>query len=208
MAQQPRRTGRGFLWGLLFGAALLALDAINRLVVRGGALRLRRAPLGAGVLGVTLDAALLFVVALALYFLAGFVAARRSQSLAAGIVAGLTAGVLVGVVGAALALVLAIRLRDVRGAGLHILLPRLTLLNALLLLLRSSAIGAGMGALGALVGAAGRPAAPSPPVTGQPNAGQPAPVMPPAAYSPPAGQYTPPPSYQPGPDSPTTPSRL
>lgn len=213
MAQQ--RTGSsGSLWGVLFGAILVVLLVVNRLSIHA----LTRFAISHGHAGLAfpvVSEGIFALIALALYFFAGFLAARQTHRVESGIRAGLIAGVIVGIV--ALILVIfsatagqhameqAVRslgfAAHQRGPGVTIVRGIIAVLSVLGMVL----MGTGMGALGALAGRGKRnlptdtvPPAAAPLVPAAVTAAQP-----PSAY-PSAGDYTPP-AFSPN-DTPTLPS--
>lgn len=212
MSQQRSRGGSAALWGIIIGLILAALVVLHQLFLAGA---MRRAFALDGSLIYT---ALALLIAAALYFLAGILAARRANAIEAGIFAGLIAGVIVG--GTVLAItVLALALRDhqiVVAAARHPLLVRAAVVSAVargvLDVVVQALIGAGLGALGGLAGrrrtpplAAGPYNNPSTP----PSAPQPVPQPSQPSMSPQPYPYAYPPATPPlGDDAPTiTPQR-
>jgi hypothetical protein len=154
MRQPARWGGSAALWGCGFGLLIALVGAVARLIVQpaerpvallaeltGGPLWLR---------------AVLLVVALVGFFLAGVFAARSAHLVEPGIVAGLLAGVIVG---------LALVLRALVDGQTAVERPRLSALGRfthaltalgiarmLLVLVLTVLVGVGMGALGALLG--------------------------------------------------------
>ena len=198
MTQQRSRGGSAALWGVIIGLILAALVVLHQLVL-ASAVR-RTFALG----GSLLYTALALLVAVALYFLAGFLAARRANSLEAGVVAGLVAGLIVGLTALAIT-VLALLLRDQRiavAAARHPALVRAavasTLARGVLGVGVQALIGAGLGALGGLAGRRG-----APPITGGPYVPYASPAQPASAQPASAQPDSPPP--QPYPYSPATP---
>lgn len=171
MSSQPRQSSRTLLWGLLFGVILAILVVIERLFE--GRLA-RAAGLGAVRPGLALfSPAIVFVVGLVAFFVAGLLAAHRTRQLSSGLAAGLIAGVIVGVVWLVLALhttgaaeqvtrtLRAPRLRALAQAAIVGAVVR-SILAAVMIALA----GAGVGALGGLAGRGD--ATPAPPSGAQP----------------------------------------
>lgn len=205
MVQQRSRGGSAALWGIIIGLILAALVVLHLLVLAG---MVRRSfALG----GSLIYTALALLIAAALYFLAGFLAARRANALEAGVFAGLIAGLIVGLTVLAIT-VLALVLRDQRvalAATRHPALVRAAVASALvrgvLGIFVQALIGAGLGALGGLAGRR-----PAPPVTGSPYVPYSPPTQPasPPPGSPPSQSYPYSPATPLGDDSPTiTPQR-
>ena len=172
MAQQRSRGGSAALWGIIFGLILAALDVLHQLVVAGA---VRRA-LGPGTS--LIYTALALLIAAALYFVAGLLAARRANALEAGVFAGLIAGVIVGATALALTLIV-LALRPplvVRHPGLVRAAEIAGVVRAALGVVVQALIGAGLGALGGLAGRR-----PTPPVASGPYT----PYTPYAPYTPP-----------------------
>lgn len=211
MAQQPRRGSTTLLWGLLFGIILALLVVLDRLFVVGA---LRQAGLGAGLVSLLLSRGVLYVVGLALFFLGGLLAARRSGVVESGVFAGLLAGALAGLTNLVVVVLAdaAVSRRLQRAATARRALPALhaaigtSLFSAVVAFIVVALVGAGVGALGGLVGrGSGRHGQPfqgggNPDALGYP---------PPPAPQAPAGGYAPPmppmPSMTPSDYSPVTP---
>jgi hypothetical protein len=227
MAQQPRQGGTTLLWGLLFGFVLALLILLDRFFVAG---QLRHAGLGTGLVSLLLSRGVLYVVGLALFFLGGLLAARRSGVMESGLFAGLLAGGIAGLTNLALVVLAAgaVNRRLQSAAAARHLLPALraaggtSIFSAVATCIAVSLIGAGVGALGGLAGrgsgrhgqsfqgggAPGTFGYPPQPVMSTPAGGSYVPPMPPPDYTPvapPSGGYNPPmpPGYVPGNDSPT-----
>jgi hypothetical protein len=218
MAQQPRRGHPALLWGVLFGALLAVLVILDRFFLAG---ILRRAGLTGGSLGAALIAQMIFfAVALALFFVAGLLAARRAGTVEAGLYAGLLAGLIGGIValvlsvlfvaGAARHMPAALRLprpQALRARAIYTALLAGGLVRSVLGVIAATVIGGGMGALGGLAGRGHPPAGPypyQPPM--YPPAGAAPPASTPAGTYPPAGSYSGapmPPPVTPGNDAPT-----
>lgn len=218
MAQRRGWGGAATLWGLLFGALAVALVLIDRFIFASGraAERLVRPALAGGFW----IRAVLLVVGLLLFFLAGLIAARSTRQIEAGIVGGLLAGLVVGV---ADLIVTALAIGGVErriagqsaGGRLAQVLAAGALGRSIATLVLAALVGAGLGALGGLAGR-GRPPVPQaypyvPPAPPQGNA-MPAPRFTPASgYAPDPAQtsaigYPAPPApehYISHPDAPT-----
>ena len=156
--QQSRRSGAGaaFLWGGIFGVVVIALRLAERFVVVGRLARVLRLGLRP-VPGMTLLGIMMSLAALACYFVAGLLAARRARRIEPGIFAGLIAGgiaglgtLALGIIGTALARQ-GLRVGTVGGIGVRGLVVA-GLASAVVGMLTSTVVGTGMGALGALVG--------------------------------------------------------
>jgi len=225
MAQQPRRSRTTFLWGVLSGIILALLIVLDRLVLAG---QLRHAGLDASLVAVLLSRAVLYILGLALFFLAGLFAARRSGAVESGVFAGLLAGGLAGLTNLVFAVLAAgaARRRLPRVATARHALPALHaaaaagISSGVVAFVVVSLVGAGAGALGGLagrrVGGRGQPfhGGGGPSTFGYPPGAPQAPAsgygspMPPTEYipaTPPPPGYTPPmpPGYVPGNDDPT-----
>ena len=158
--QQSRRSGAGaaFLWGGIFGVVVIALRLAERFVVVGRLARVLRLGLRP-VPGMTLLGIMLSLAALACYFVAGLLAARRAGRIEPGIFAGLIAGGIAGlgtlvlaIIGTALARQ-GLRVGAAGGIGIGVRgLVVAGLASAVVGMLTSTVVGTGMGALGALVG--------------------------------------------------------
>ena len=198
MTQQRSRGGSAALWGIIIGIILTALMVLHQLLLAGIVRR------GFALGGNLIYTALALLIAATLYFLAGFLAARRANAIEAGLFAGLIAGIIVGVTALALALIV-LALRPplvVRHPGLLRAQEVTGIVREVLGIVVQALIGAGLGALGGLAGrrrtpsiAAG-PYSPytQPAVTSQPP--QPAAPQPPYPYAyppatPPLGDDTP-----------------
>ena len=206
MIQQRSWGASAALWGIIIGLILAGLVVLHQLVL---AAMLRR---GFALGGSLIYTVLALVIAAALYFLAGLLAARRANALEASIFAGLIAGLIVGLTVLVIA-VLGLVLRDQRvalAAARHLALVRTavssTLFRSVLGVALQALIGAGLGGLGGLAGRRR-----TPPETGTPYATNSPPTRPasPLPGSPPPPQPYP---YAPvsplGDDSPTiTPHR-
>ncbi len=180
---------------------------------------------------ISLASFLLFFVALALYLLAGVFAARETGGVGSGSIAGLIAGAIAGVIGAAITI-------GVYASGLNPTTSSLTtpadpsastvllifaIMSSVVGIALDIGFGAGMGALGGLIGKSayekGRPAPAAmpgmyvPPWVYAPGA-YPPPYWAPSPYPPYApypqagaqwpGEYPPPMGYPPPPPRPTT----
>ncbi|HLJ81304.1 MAG TPA: hypothetical protein VKT52_07465 [Ktedonobacterales bacterium] len=208
MAQQPRRGNTTLLWGLLFGIILALLVVLDRLFVAGA---LRQAGLGAGLISLLLSRGVLYVVGLALFFLGGLLAARRSGAVESGVFAGLLAGALAGLTNLVVVVLAdaAANRRLQRAATARHVLPTLhaamgtSIFSAVVTLIVVTLVGAGVGALGGLVrrgsGRRGQPfqGGGSPGAFGYPP--PPAPQAPAGGYAPPMSSMSPitPPDYSP-----------
>lgn len=213
MSQQAatRRANPMVGWGLGLGAiagVLSALTTLGRLF----------APLG-GARAFTGIGLLVGLIGLIAYFLAGMLTARVTGTIGTGTIAGLLAGLAAAVISVAVsAVVILTRPRLYFGSALgalsssrvHIPLSTLVALSMISLvfsILVDIGLGAGIGALGALVGRGSAPRQPYQETLyqGMPGAYPPPPggyAPAPGAYPPPAGGYPPPPgSYPPPPGS-------
>lgn len=155
MAQQRSRGGSAALWGIIIGLILAALDVLHQLVVAGAV----RHALGPGTS--LIYTALALLIAAALYFVAGLLAARRANALEAGVFAGLIAGVIVGATALALVLIV-LALRPplvVRHPALLRAEEATGIVREALGIVVQALIGAGLGALGGLAGRRSPPAA-------------------------------------------------
>ncbi|WIG58652.1 MAG: hypothetical protein OJF49_001398 [Ktedonobacterales bacterium] len=205
---QRSRGGSALLWGLVLGLALAIFVVLNRLWL---ASTIRHAARGNG--GALIVAVVGFVVALVIYFLAGYLAARRSDALESGVFAGMIAGALAGITALALAVIFAGAARNVATAHpAHAraiqALAGLSVVDGIRNLFVSLLIGAGMGALGGLLGrgsgGGGRVNALTPPTpasgqTYQPYTASVPMSQAPSAYPPQADPYTPYTPYNPAP---------
>jgi hypothetical protein len=226
MAQQPRQGGTTLLWGLLVGFVLALLILLDRFFI---ASQLRHAGLGTGLISLLLSRGILYVVGLALFFLGGLFAARRSGAMESGLFAGLLAGGIAGLTNLVLVILAAgaVNRRLQGAAAARHLLPVLrtavgtSVFSAVATCVAVCLVGAGVGALGGLAGGrsiqrgqpfqgGGAPGAfgyPPRPVAPAPAGGYVPPMPPPddTPVAPPPGGYNPsmPPSYVPGNDSPT-----
>ena len=228
MVQQPRRGSTTLLWGLLFGIILALLIVLDHVFVAG---QLRHAGLGTGLVSLLLSRGVLYVLGLALFFVGGLLAARRSGVVESGVFAGLIAGTIAGLTNLVFAVLAAgAANRRIQAAGVvRRALPALHaaissgIFSAVVAFVAVSLVGAGVGALGGLagrgsgghgqpfqgIGPSGVRGYPAGPVA-QASAGGYAPPMPPMGYPMAAplpslsGHSTPmPPGYIPGNDSPT-----
>ncbi len=190
MVQQRSRGGSAALWGIIIGLILAALVLLHQLVLAG----MVRSTFALG--GSLIYTALALLIAAALYFLAGLLAARRANALEAGVFAGLIAGLIVGLTVLAIT-VLALVLRDQRiavAAVRHTALVRAavgsTVARGVLGAFVQALIGAGLGALGGLAGRRTSPpiaAGPYVPYSPPTQPASPRPVSPPPQPDP----YTP-----------------
>jgi hypothetical protein len=181
---------RGLIFGIIQAVVAACISLINGLVLTTAS----QAGLGLGL------AALNFIVSLALFFVAGMLAAKQTGKVSTGTLAGMWTGIVYGIINLVVSLVV----------FFAISLPRVVaLLNDSSTAIRTAAIvggvaaaifgalfavgfGAGMGALGGLLGKSQSnvpttPAAQSYPVYNQPYPGQP---VPPTPYTPAPGQPT------------------
>lgn len=217
--QQVQRSGTGaaFLWGGVFGVSSAALRLLGQFIILWRFARVVRVAIRP-VVGLTLLGILFSLAAIACYFLAGMVAARRTGRIEPGIFAGLIAGSIVGLGTLALLLV-GVGLVGpgiLGGVGSRVPSPRVVmslLLPILSIALSTAFVGTGLGALGALVG---RPRGNTAGVgggyayqAGAMGPGAQAGGMPHATGLAPAGGYAaptpppPPPGYSTGEDAPT-----
>ncbi len=194
MAQQGR-SSLAVVWGLVCGSVYLALAVLAHFV--GIAIDRQ---IGA----LTVGQAVLLVVELALFAVAGVLAARRTGRIESGALAGVVAGLVVGVCSFLLLLGGALILRQqIHTQGLHSATLRAIYIAALVRsgvgIGLSAVVGLALGALGGLVGRGssdGRPPAAQPYA---PGAGvQPAGVA--------GGFGAPPAPLYPGGDAPTIPT--
>lgn len=214
-------------WGLIFGGLLILLGLINYgIEYATGALNVpvTRGAIGRLNLGASLaQSCIVFLVVVGLYFLAGMMTARENGRVGSGSIAGLIAGALYGVVAATVA-VITVQTRGLQGAGAsinpttaHSILIVVSIVVVVLAIAFECGIGAGIGALGGLVGrnqydrthpaqpmvgSLYTPMAPPPgyPPSGYPPSGYPpAPGYPPSGYPPAPGAYPPPPAAYPPP---------
>lgn len=186
MAQGRSRAGEAALWGMVCGLVLAALLVVGRLALAGaaprGLLSSGRAPLSSVVA---------LAVAATLYFVAGVLAGRRARALEAGLFAGMIAGLIVGVTALTLFALAALRVPPGMADGPQrpaVALLRIAIARSGLELPLQMAVGAGLGALGGLVGR-GRGG------SGAPQAVPPTSTPPPPSYPP----YTSPPGASPPP---------
>ncbi len=191
MVQQRSRGGSAALWGIIIGLILAALVLLHQLVLAG----MVRSTFALG--GSLIYTALALLIAAALYFLAGLLAARRANALEAGVFAGLIAGLIVGLTVLAIT-VLALVLRDQRIAVAAVRHPALVraavgsaVARGVLGVFVQALIGAGLGALGGLAGRR-----PSPPIAAGPY----------VPYSPPTQPASPRPVSPPPQPDPYTPA--
>ncbi|HKS70548.1 MAG TPA: hypothetical protein VJQ45_09005 [Ktedonobacterales bacterium] len=148
MTHQRSRGGSAALWGIIIGVILAALVVLHQLLLVGIVRR------GFALRGSLVYTALALLVAAALYFLAGFLAARRANAIEAGLFAGLIAGIIVGVTALALTLIV-LALRPplaVRHPGLLRAQEVAGIVREVLGTAVQALIGAGLGALGGLAG--------------------------------------------------------
>lgn len=225
MAQQPRRGSTTLLWGVLFGIILALLIVLDRLIL---ASQPRHTGPGAPFVSFLLSRGVLYLVGLALCFLAGLLAARRSGAVESGVFAGLIVGGLAGLTNLVFVVLAAdaANRRLQRAAVARHALPPLHaaigagMLSALVGFVAVTLIGAGAGAIGGLAGRGsgwhGQPfqrggpptfGYPPPSATHSPVGGY-VPPMPPSESTPvppsPSSSSPPtPPGYIPGSDAPT-----
>jgi hypothetical protein len=240
--RMDRQRNPAVKWGLIFGGLLILLALINLgIEFATGTLTAAASPspLASMNIGASLlQGCLVFLIELALFFVAGLLTARENGRIGSAAIAGVIAGALAGVVGAIIAAVtlLSRPLATVVPTGLnmtlegyHTFLLVVAIIGAILGLALDIGIGAGMAALGGLVGRSQferthspqpmsetyyTPMTPAPGYPVHPQGGYPQGGYPPApgAY-PPAGapegyppqQYPPqqyPPRYPPTPQNP------
>ncbi|HET9112006.1 MAG TPA: hypothetical protein VFN78_14345 [Ktedonobacterales bacterium] len=203
-------------WGLIFGGALILVAVINFAIqyATGALNTATSAPsLGTPRLGASLaQGCVVFLIEVALYFLAGMMTARDNGRVGSAAIAGVIAGAMAGVVGAIIA-VFTIATRasavmppnvNMTPAAYHSFVVTVGIIGAVVGLLIAIGIGAGIAALGGLVGrnqfARAHPAQPmlesyytpvAPPPPGYPAHPQGYPPAP-GAYPPPyPSQYPP-----------------
>jgi hypothetical protein len=151
-------------WGLIFGGIIAVLGLLGdglRFAI-GGEESFAR---GGGRIGL-LVGVLLFLIGLALFFIAGMFAARDSGRTGTGSIAGLIAGLVGGLVGAIAAIIILVTLPTsvfqtvtTNNPGTNISADQLRtitivagVIGAVIGLLINAGIGAGLGALGGLIG--------------------------------------------------------
>lgn len=213
IAQQQGRPA--VRYGLIFGGILAALDIINGIIsIATGSSATAFTPDGsqssamASALGI---GCLFFLIELALFFVAGMLAAKQTARVGTGSVAGLIAGATGGIIGLIFTIIRvaalpasyyqavvdraqsqggSITLAQAQAAGTVV-----GIVFAIIVYLIVIGIGAGLGALGGLVG---RGQAPRPPYTESMYSGYPQPgaYPPPPGYPMPQGTY-PQPGYPP-----------
>jgi hypothetical protein len=148
MAQQ-RRSSLAVVWGLVCGGIYLLIALADRFA--GGTPLARR--FGA----LTLDQALLLLVEVALFFVAGLLAARRSGWMESGALAGVVTGLVIGITVFALILISGvslqqrIHLQGLRAPGLRAEYVA-ALIRAGLGIAVAAVVGLAVGALGGLAG--------------------------------------------------------
>ena len=240
--RMDRQRNPAVKWGLIFGGLLILLALINLgIEFATGTLTAAASPspLASMNIGASLlEGCLVFLIELALFFVAGLLTARENGRIGSAAIAGVIAGALAGVVGAIIAAVTLLSRPaaivvptglNMTLEGYHTFLLVVTIFGAILGLALDIGIGAGMAALGGLVGRSQferthspqpmsetyyTPMAPAPGYPVHPQGGYPQGGYPPApgAY-PPAGapegyppqQYPPqqyPPQYPPTPQNP------
>jgi hypothetical protein len=150
MAQQLRANPT-LRWGLTFGV-IAGLVSVGQFALPYAA---------PGTAAASIAGAAVFIVLLGLYFVAGILAGRRAGSTSSGGLAGLLAGVVATIIGGAVTiLIVAVAPHTyAQAAGLgHLATPRRVLValafaGMLRGLLVQGSCGAGLGALGGLIGA-------------------------------------------------------
>lgn len=205
MAQGRSRAGSAALWGVVCGLVLSALLVVSRLALAGALLRGILTPGRA-----LLSSALALAVAATLYFVAGVLAGRRARAIEAGLFAGMIAGLIVGITALVLFAVAALRMPPGIAGGPQrpaVALARIAVARLGLDILLQIAVGAGLGALGGLLGRGGSGSG-----SGTPQATPPTSAPPPVSYppfTPPPGASPPPPPIYPAPGdtAPTLPSQ-
>ncbi|HEU5346126.1 MAG TPA: hypothetical protein VFX31_10385 [Ktedonobacterales bacterium] len=195
-------------WGLIFGGLLILLALINLgIEIATGALNAAASsnPLGSMNFGASLaQSCVVFLIEVALYFVAGLLTARENGRVGSAAVAGVIAGALAGVVGAIIAgVTMSMRLSTalppesgLSPAQTQVFTTIILILGVVFGLAFAIGIGAGLAALGGLVG------------RGQFEAAHPAPLMTESYYAPmapppgypvhPQGAYPPAPGAMPG----------
>ena len=151
-------------WGLIFGGLLIVLALINLgIEFATGAFQAAASanPLGSMNLGASLvQVCVVFLIELALYFVAGLLTARENGRVGSAAVAGVIAGALAGVVGAIITIAtLAVRPFPALPSGtnlspeqFHTFTTVISIIGAIVGLALTIGIGAGLAALGGLVG--------------------------------------------------------
>jgi hypothetical protein len=187
---------RGLIFGIIQAVVAACISLINNLVLTAG-----NAGLGFGL------AALNFIVSLALFFVAGMLAAKQTGKVSTGTLAGMWTGIVYGVINLVLSLVIffaislpkALTILNSSGtlsSGNADTVRTAAMVGGIVALVFGSlfavGFGAGMGALGGLLGKSQSnvpttPVAQSYPVYNQPYPGQP---VPPTPYTPAPGQPT------------------
>ena len=160
MVQQHSRTGSAVIWGLAAGILAVVLIIIARLAFVTTPLLLRYEGMHLTSLYISVAPLLLLVVPL-LFLGAAIIAAHRARALEAGLFAGLIAGGIVGAVSAISALAVptagfrgplggAVR-PEVRVVGIE-LLRAISIGRGISIFVFVALVGAGIGALGGLIG--------------------------------------------------------
>ncbi len=151
-------------WGLIFGGALILVAIVNYAIeyATGATTAPTSATsLGSSGLGVTLaQACVVFLIEVALYFAAGVMTARENGRVGSAAIAGVIAGAMAGVAGAIIAIITittrasAVVPPSVRmtPAAYHSFILTVGIIGAVFGLLFAIGIGAGIAALGGLVG--------------------------------------------------------
>jgi hypothetical protein len=172
MTPYRSRGGSAALWGILIGLLLIVLIVLHQLLLAPTARRI----FSPG--GNLIYSLLALLVGAALYFLAGYLAARRSGASEAGLFAGLIAGGIVGLAVLVFTVLAALAVRNGAHGVLAARYPALVraavrsaLARSILDVFVQALVGAGLGALGGLLGRRR-----TPPVAGA----HAAPYMPPA----------------------------
>ncbi len=205
-------------WGLIFGGLLLIVGLINLgIQYATGSLDPNAATALAaqpGRIGLLLGlGCLFFLIEVGLFFLAGMFTARENGRVGSAAIAGLIAGVVYAIVGAIVEVLtlngrLSQALPNASAARLHSIFIVVVIIVVLLVFVFSGGIGAGIAALGGLVGRnqyerthrpplmEGSLYTPMAPMGGQPPAGSGQTAYPPT-YMPPNQSANFPPPYQP-----------
>jgi hypothetical protein len=175
MAQQ-RRSSLAVVWGLLCGGIYLLVALADRFA--GGTPLARR--FGA----LTLDQALLLLVEVALFFVAGLLAARRTGREESGALAGVVTGLAIGIAMFMLILISGVSLQQrIHAQGLRVPGLRAEYVAALIRAGLGIAVAAVVGlAVGALGGLAGRGQQQQPPALMDRTHGTPPPGPTPAGF--------------------------
>jgi hypothetical protein len=217
--RMDRQRNPAVKWGLIFGGLLILLALINLgIEFATGTLTAAASPspLASMNIGASLlQGCLVFLIELALFFVAGLLTARENGRIGSAAIAGVIAGALAGVVGAIIAAVtlLSRPLATVVPTGLnmtlegyHTFLLVVAIIGAILGLALDIGIGAGMAALGGLVGRSQferthspqpmsetyyTPMAPAPGYPVHPQGGYPQGGYPQGGYPPAPGAYPP-----------------